>query len=122
MVQAGAKAIVVYPISPTALNQVVRNACGKGVTVVAYDAGITEPCAYNVTIDQEETGRVTLEWLAEKLDGKGNIVAITGLLGTSVDTLRTKAAKEVFAEKPDTGIIFGLVVLGAVLALHERSN
>src|SRR3954451_3084825 len=30
MVQAGAKAIIVYPISPTALNQVVKNACAKG--------------------------------------------------------------------------------------------
>ncbi len=31
MVQAGAEAIIVYPISPTALNQVVKNACAKGV-------------------------------------------------------------------------------------------
>ena len=113
---------MLYPISPTALNQAVRNACSKGVTVVAYDAGITEPCAYNVTIDQEEAGHVTPEWLAEKLDGKGNIVAITGVPGTSVDLLRTKAAKEVFAENPGTRIIFGLVVPGAVLALRERSN
>ena len=56
MVQGGAEAIVVYPISPTALNQVVKNACDKGVVVIAYDAEITEPCAYNVHIDQEEAG------------------------------------------------------------------
>src|SRR3954451_12946496 len=31
MVQAGAEAIIVYPISPTALNQVVKAACAKGV-------------------------------------------------------------------------------------------
>ena len=30
MVQAGANAIVVYPISPTALNQAIKNACEKG--------------------------------------------------------------------------------------------
>src|SRR5690242_14874957 len=46
MVEAGAKAIVVFPISPTALNGVVKNACAKGVMVIAYDAAITEPCAY----------------------------------------------------------------------------
>lgn len=100
MVQAGAKAIVVYPISPTALNGAVKNACEKGVTIIAYDGEISEPCAYNVTIDQEEAGRVTAEWLAKKLDGKGNIVVITGVPGTSVDQLRTKAAKEVFAKFP----------------------
>src|SRR6201990_762882 len=92
MVQAGAKAIIVYPISPTALNQVVKNACDKGVKIFAYDAEITEPCAYNVHIDQEEAGRKTAEWLVDKLGSKGgNIVVITGVPGTSVDTLRTKA-------------------------------
>jgi ribose transport system substrate-binding protein len=105
MVQAGAQAIVVYPISPTALNAAVKNACAKGVIIIAYDAAITEPCAYNVTIDQEEAGRVTAEWLAEKLGGKGNIVLITGVPGTSVDTLRTKAAKEVFAKHPDIKVV-----------------
>lgn len=105
MVQAGAKAIVVFPISPTALNAAVKNACGKGVVVIAYDGEITEPCAYNVTIDQSEAGRVTAEWLAKKLNGKGNIIAITGVPGTSVDTLRTKAAKEVFAKYPDIKIV-----------------
>src|SRR5262247_4236035 len=105
MVQAGAQAIVVYPISPTALNQVVKNACNKGVTIIAYDAEITEPCAYNVSIDQLEAGRVTAEWLAKKLNGKGNIVVLTGVPGTSVDTLRTKAAKEVFAKYPDIKIV-----------------
>ncbi len=105
MVQAGAKAIVVYPISPTALNQVVRHACNAGVLIIAYDAEITEPCAYNVHIDQLEAGRVTAEWLAKKMNGKGNIVVITGVPGTSVDVQRTKAAKEVFAKYPGIHII-----------------
>jgi ribose transport system substrate-binding protein len=105
MVQAGAKAIVVFPISPTALNTAVKNACEKGIVVIAYDGEITEPCAYNVAIDQVEAGRVTAEWLVKKLNGKGNIVAITGVPGTSVDTLRTKAAKEVFAKYPDIKIV-----------------
>ncbi len=105
MVQAGAEAIVVFPISPTALNQVVKSACDKGVKVFAYDGEITEPCAYNIAIDQEEAGRVTAEWLVKKLNGKGNIIAITGVPGTSVDNLRTKAAKEVFAKYPDIKIV-----------------
>ncbi|RWH70545.1 MAG: sugar ABC transporter substrate-binding protein [Mesorhizobium sp.] len=105
MVQAGAKAIVIFPISPTALNQVVKNACDKGVKVFAYDAEITEPCAYNIHIDQEEAGRVTAEWLVKKLSGKGNIVILTGVPGTSVDDQRTKAAKAVFAKYPNIKIV-----------------
>jgi hypothetical protein len=61
---------------------VVKSACDKGVKIFAYDA-----------------------WLVDKLGGKGNIVVITGVPGTSVDTLRTKAAKEVFAKHPGIKIV-----------------
>ncbi|RAI01608.1 sugar ABC transporter substrate-binding protein [Acuticoccus sediminis] len=114
MVQAGADAIVVYPISPTALNQVVKNACAKGVTVIAYDAEITEPCAYNVTIDQSEAGRVTAEWLVEELGGKGDIVMVTGVPGTSVDTARTNAARKVFDEA-------GINVVGTAVGMWSQA-
>lgn len=105
MVQAGADAIVVYSISPTALNNVVKNACDKGVTIIAYDGEISEPCAYNVTIDQLEAGRVTAEWLVEKMDGKGDIVLMTGVPGTSVDAARTAAAKEVFDQHGGINVV-----------------
>jgi len=105
MVQAGADAIVVFPISPNALNNVVRNACDQGVLVIAYDAEITEPCAYNVSIDQLEAGRVTAQWLADEMDGEGDIVVITGVPGTSVDQLRTQAAMEVFDSYPGINVV-----------------
>ncbi len=105
MVQAGAKAIIVYPISPTALNQVVKNACAKGVVVVAYDSIIEEPCAYNVHIDQKAWGTQSAEWLVDKLGGKGNVVMVTGVPGTTVDTLRNEGAKAVFAKHPGIKVI-----------------
>jgi len=105
MVQAGAKAIVIYPISPTALNEAVKAACNKGVVVVAYDGVIDEPCAYNVHVDQYEWGKNNAQWLVDKLGGKGNVVVITGVAGTSVDTLRNKAANEVFAKYPGIKVV-----------------
>lgn len=105
MVQSGADAIVVFPISPTALNNVVKNACDKGVKIIAYDASITEECAYNVHINQTEAGTVTAEWLAEKLGGKGKIIAVTGVPGTSVDAERTAGAMDVFKKHPDIEIV-----------------
>lgn len=105
MVQAGAKAIVVYPISPTALNQVVKNACSKGVHIFTFDAEITEPCAHNVHIDQKEAGIKAAQWLVDKLGGKGNIVYLSGVPGTTTDTLRTEGSLEVFAKYPDIKVI-----------------
>jgi ribose transport system substrate-binding protein len=105
MVQAGANAIVVYPISPTALNEAIKNACDRGVVIVTYDSQVTEPCAYQVHIDQYEAGRQAAQYLADKIGGKGNIVYITGVPGTSVDTARTKAANDVFAKYPGIKVI-----------------
>jgi ribose transport system substrate-binding protein len=105
MVEAGANAIVIFPISATALNEAVRNACDQGVTVVAYDSEISEPCAYNIHIDQYEAGRVIAQWLVDKLNGKGNVVMVTGVPGNSVDDQRNAGAKEVFAKHPGIDIV-----------------
>jgi ribose transport system substrate-binding protein len=105
MVQAGANAIIVYPISPTALNASIKNACDKGVVVFAYDSSVTEPCAYNVVTDQVELATVSAEWVAEKMGYKGNLIFMTGVPGTSVDTDRNTAAKAVFAKYPDIKIV-----------------
>jgi ribose transport system substrate-binding protein len=105
MVQAGANAIIVYPISPTALNTAIRNACAKHVVVFAYDSKVTEPCAYNVYTDQKKLATDSAEWVAEKMGHKGNLIFITGVPGTTVDTERNDAAHEVFKKYPDIKIV-----------------
>jgi len=105
MVQAGAKAIIIYPISPTALNQVVRNACAQGVVIFAYDAEITEPCAHNVAVNQVQAGAIMAQWLVDQLNGKGNVVMVTGVPGTPTYIQRTKAIREVFAKYPDIRVV-----------------
>src|SRR6478752_7590141 len=45
------------------------------------------------------------KWLVDKLGGKGNVVVITGVPGTSVDTARTAAAKAVFEKNPGIKIV-----------------
>jgi len=105
MVQAGAKAIVIYPISPTALNPAIKAACAKKVVVVAYDSTVTEPCAYNVFTDQAKLASEGAEWVAKKMQYKGNLLFITGVPGTSVDTDRNDAARKVFAKYKDINIV-----------------
>jgi ribose transport system substrate-binding protein len=105
MVQAGADAIIVYPISPTALNPAIKNACDHGVKVFAYDSSVTEPCAYNVVTDQVALATQSAEWVAKQMNRKGNLIFMTGVPGTSVDNDRNKAARAVFAKYPDIKIV-----------------
>jgi len=99
MISAQYDAILIYPISPTALNQVIKQGCDAGIQMFTYDAVVTEPCAHNVTFDQAEFGKVGAEYLADLMGNEGNVVLITGVAGTSVDEDRTNAARAVFEER-----------------------
>ena len=59
----------------------------------------------HVGIDQEWAGAGPAEWLAQKLNGKGNIIFMGGIPGTMVDTRRNAAAKGIFADYPGIKII-----------------
>lgn len=103
-IAAGMNAIIVYPISPTALNATIKKACAKGIVVYAYDSLVTAPCAYNVHIDQYEWGIYSATWLAKELKGKGKIADISGVPGTTVDSDRQKALKDVLKKYPGISI------------------
>lgn len=85
LILQGYNAIVVDAASPTALNGVIKQACAAGVTVVSYDGIVTEPCAYKVSFGFHDWGVQEVDYLASRLNGKGNILEVRGLAGVSVD-------------------------------------
>ena len=105
MIQAGADAIIIYPISPTALNQVIKNACSKGVVVFTYDSFVEESCAHHVGVDAEDSGYRRAKWVFETLGGKGNVVEITGAAGTSYDSRINAGTAKALAEFPGIKIV-----------------
>ena len=108
MIQAGADAILAFPISPTALNGVIRNACKKGVVVVVIN-GVTEPCAYVVKIEGVAFGKRKAQWVIDKMGGKGNLVSIVGVPGVSYSEDHEAGVQEAVAENPGVNVIANLV-------------
>ncbi len=105
MIDAGADGIISFPISPTALNRVVKRGCDRGVKFFMYDATITESCAYNVSYISAGFGENTAQALVNALDGKGKIFLVRGVPGTSVDKRHTDGAKAIFAKYPGIQIV-----------------
>lgn len=105
MIALGVDAIVLNAQSPTAFDAVIRRAADAGIVVVAFDNVVTAPEAIIVNEDQVEFGRVMAEDLVERMGGKGNVVMVNGVAGTSVDTDRNTGAKEVFSQYPDITVI-----------------
>ena len=114
MIAAKAKLVVLYPLSPTALSPTIRQGCERGVTFIAYDSTVREPCAYNVAFitgaraDKPRDaffGAQTAEALAQMLGGKGKIFMNRGVPGTATDQVHYETAKSVFARYPGITVV-----------------
>lgn len=108
MIQAGADAILAFPISPTALNGVIRNACKKGVVVVVIN-GVSEPCAYIVKIEGVAFGKRKAQWVIDQMGGKGNLVSIVGVPGVSYSEDHEQGVQEAVAASPGVTVVANLV-------------
>ncbi|WP_448656989.1 sugar ABC transporter substrate-binding protein [Pseudomonas mohnii] len=105
MIDAGADGIISFPISPTALNRVVKRGCEKGVKFFMYDSTVTESCAYNVSYISAGFGENSAQALVNELGGKGKIFMVRGVPGTSVDKRHTDGAKAIFAKYPGIEVV-----------------
>nr|BBH92231.1 sugar ABC transporter substrate-binding protein [Thermogemmatispora argillosa] len=116
LINRGVDAIIIDPNSPTALNPVIEQAIQAGIVVVSVDQEVSAKGAVNVTIDQREWARISMRWLAQKLNGKGNIVVINGIAGTPADTARYNGVKDVLSQYP------GIKVLNVVNANWDEAT
>ena len=110
MILQGWKAIVIDAASTTALNGVIGEACKAGVKVVVFDSLATAPCATKVAYDYERMGRMEVDYVAKALGGKGNVLQVRGIAGTSVDTDTNKGVLEELRKYPNlklVGTVYG---------------
>lgn len=84
LMSEGIDLLVVAPSDEATLEPAIKRVFDKGIPVVLYDRKINFPC-YTAYIggDNEGIGKVVAHFLAEKLNGKGTVVEITGEKGSS---------------------------------------
>jgi ribose transport system substrate-binding protein len=105
MIAERVDAILVDAASPTGLNGIIQQAHARGILVISFDNVVTTPVALKVNTDQVAFGRTLAEWLAKKLDGKGNVIMVTGVAGTSVNEDRNKGADLVWTKYPGIKVV-----------------
>jgi ribose transport system substrate-binding protein len=108
LILQGYNAIVIDAVSPTALNGTIKKACAAGVVVVSFDGVVDEPCAYRVNFDFKGWAEQGVDYLATRLNGKGNILEVRGVAGISVDNLMHEGVLEGLKKHP------GMKLVGSV--------
>jgi len=110
MILQGWKAIVIDAASTTALNGVISEACQAHIKVIVFDSLATAPCATKVAYDYEQMGVQEVDYVAKALGGKGNLLEVRGIAGTSVDTDIDHGIHEEIAKYPGmklVGTVYG---------------
>jgi len=102
-------AIILAPVVETGWEPVLRQVKRAKSPVVLVDRGInvTDDSLYSTLIasDFVQEGRMAAEWLAKKLNGKGNIVELQGTTGAAPAIDRKKGFEEGIAKNPRLKII-----------------
>jgi ribose transport system substrate-binding protein len=103
-------AVVILAMESKPVTPAAKKLKEQGIFIVNVDRGFTEPIAdIFLAGDNKKFGQMSAEFMAKKLNGKGNILILEGAT-TTVNTDRVNGAKEVWAKNP------GIKVLASVAA------
>ncbi len=99
-------AIILIPANTDATDPMTKLAVDAKIPLVYVNrkpANLPEGVAY-VGSDSIDAGHFQMEYIAKKLNGKGNVVIMNGQLDQEAAQMRTKGVKEIAAKYPDIKI------------------
>ena len=109
-------AIILNPCEVEASSPAVRKALAAGIPIVNVNSVTTaEPSAF-VGSEDEESARIGMGYIAERLEGKGGVLMMEGYMGQAAQIKRSTGAREVLQKHP------GLKLLAAQTAEWDRAK
>jgi len=97
-------ALIVNPVDTAATQRITKAAVAAGIPLVYVNRRPDDlklpQGVVTVASDDLEAGRMQMQYLADKMGGKGDIVILLGDLANNSTTNRTKGVKEVLAKYP----------------------
>lgn len=98
-------AICIDAASPTALNGSIAKAVNAGIKAISFDSVVTEPNAYKFNFDFKKQGADAAQYVADRLNGKGNVIVVRGVAGSAPDADMYEGNMSVLNKYPDLKIV-----------------
>ncbi|WP_244426068.1 substrate-binding domain-containing protein [Mesorhizobium amorphae] len=105
LIAQGIKVLMISPLTEQALTPVVKEAMDAGIKVVTLDRKVNTPVTVHVGGENLPLGVGAGEFLAKKLNGKGNIIELQGTAGASATIDRNNGFAEAIAKHPDMKVV-----------------
>jgi len=101
----GVDAIIMNPCEVEASSPAVTKALAAGIPIINVNsATATQPTAF-VGSDDVESGRIAMEYVAKRLNEKGNVIMIHGYMGQAAQIQREQGAREVLKKYPGLNLL-----------------
>jgi ribose transport system substrate-binding protein len=107
LINSGVDAIIYWPVDDKAIEPALEEAVHKHIPTVNVGGGYNNAVGVttNAYIDQYILGRMTAERLVAALKGKGNILSLLPIAGTTAAVDQDKALKDVLGVCPDVHLL-----------------
>lgn len=105
LVDKGVDALIVCCGNPTALNETIKYAYERGVPTFSFVGYVTSPYAVSSSGNFVVGGYKLGMWMAEELKGKGNVLVVQGIPGTSASDSQDRGIKMALKKFPDIKIV-----------------
>ena len=105
LILSGVDAICINAASPTALNGTIDTAIKQGIKVITFDSVVTHPEAYKFGFDFYGFGTTVAEYIAQRLNGEGNVINVRGIRGSDPEIQMNNGIIDTFAKYPGIKIV-----------------
>jgi ribose transport system substrate-binding protein len=106
LIQKKVPVILLNPTDSDAVANVVKEAAAAGIKVISLDRAVNgAEVSAHIASDNAAGGRMAGEFLLEKLGGKGNLVELEGIAGSSAARERGQGFDSVIEGKPGVKLV-----------------
>jgi inositol transport system substrate-binding protein len=109
-------AIILNPCEVEASSPAVDKALAAGIPIVNVNSETKSAPTAFVGSQDEESARIAMGYIAQRLKGQGNVVMMHGFMGQAAQIKRDQGAQEILAQQP------GLKLLAAQTAEWDRAK
>ncbi len=106
LVESGIQLLIVAPNQRSSVSSAIDRAYDKGIPVIVFERK-TDSQKYTafVSDDNYEMGRLMGEYVVSRLNGKGNVLEVEGLKGSSPAEERHKGFHDALAQHPEVKVV-----------------
>lgn len=107
LISQGVDVIVINPVDANSTNLITDKAKAAEVPIIAFNEFFTNENQVECYVgsDPKQQGILQMEYLAKKMNFKGNVAIIMGRFGGETQRLRTEAYHEVISKYPEMKIV-----------------